>query len=207
MNSFFASSLDCPKIDFNAKIPYTTHLLMSSDKIGAEDFKVLLDKFSLSIRAGILKFGLEKRGIDPEDVIQEIKIKIWKKFRHEKNISLYPLYIRRVIYSTLVDHIRKTRRQEKLILHEKQKLLFEEKGNPENPLQRNIFWELVGEATDSLMESRRKVVKLFLMDLTIDEISSSLNWSKDKTRNLLYRGLSDLKEKLKDRGVEYEDRY
>jgi RNA polymerase sigma-70 factor (ECF subfamily) len=57
------------------------------------------------------------------------------------------------------------------------------------------------------MESRRKVIKLFLLDLTIAEISSSLNWSRDKTRNLLYRGLSDLKEKLKDKGVEYENRY
>lgn len=180
---------------------------MKSHKIAAEEFEVLLEKFSWSIRASILKFGLEKRGIDPEDVIQEVKIKIWKRFGHEKNISLYPLYIQRIINSTLVDHIRIVRRQEKLILHEKQKLLFEERGNPEDPSQRNIIWKLVGEAADSLMESRRKVVKLFLMDLTIDEISSSLNWSKDKTRNLLYRGLSDLKEKLRERGVEYENRY
>lgn len=180
---------------------------MKSHKMGAGEFEVLLDKFSWSIRASILKFGLEKRGIDPEDVIQEVKIKIWKRFGHEKDISLSPFYIRRIINSTLIDQIRKIRRQEKLILHEQQKLAIEEGTNPENPLQGHIFWKLVGEATDSLMESRRKVVKLFLMDLTIDEISSSLNWSKDKTRNLLYRGLSDLKEKLKDKGVEYENRY
>jgi RNA polymerase sigma-70 factor (ECF subfamily) len=180
---------------------------MKSHKIGAEEFEALLEKFSWSIKASILKFGLEKIGIDPEDVIQEVKIKIWKKFGHEKNICHYSSYIQRIINSTLVDHIRKVRRQEKLILHEKQKLLLEERGNPDNSLHGNIFWELVGEAADSLMESRRKIVKLFLADLTIDEISCTLNCSKDKTRNLLYRGLSDLKEKLKNKGVEYENRY
>jgi len=180
---------------------------MKNNEIGAKEFEAILEKFSRSIRASISKFGLEKRGIDPEDVIQEVKIKIWKKFGHEKNISHYSSYIQRIINSILVDHIRKVRRQEKLILHEKQKLLSEERGNPGNPHKGSVFSEMVGEAADSLMESRRKIVKLFLADLTIDEIASTLNWSRDKTRNLLYRGLSDLKEKLKDKGVEYENRY
>ncbi|MFW6131169.1 MAG: hypothetical protein ACOC5F_01045, partial [Candidatus Aminicenantaceae bacterium] len=59
---------------------------------------------------------------------------------------------------------------------------------------------------NSLIESRRKVVKLFLLNMTIDEISTFLNWSKDKTRNLLYRGLSDLKKILKKEGIEYENK-
>jgi hypothetical protein len=33
-----------------------------------------------------------------------------------------------------------------------------------------------------------------------------LNWSRDKTRNLLYRGLADLKEYLKAMEDEHEDR-
>jgi RNA polymerase sigma-70 factor (ECF subfamily) len=173
---------------------------MKSHKIGAEKFEQLLEKFSFSIRASVLKYGLEKRGIDPEDVIQEVKIKIWKKFVREKEISFCSSYIQRIVNSTLIDHIRRIRRQEKLILHEKEKLLFEETPIPKNPVKRSISRELLSEVADSLMESRRKVVKLFLMDLSLDEISSTLKWSKDRTRNLLYRGLSDLKEKLKERG-------
>lgn len=179
---------------------------MKSNKSGLEDFDVLLEKFSASIKASILKFGLEKRGIDPEDVFQEVRIKIWKKIGREKNVSHHSSYIRRVVNSALIDNIRKVRREEKLILHEKQKWLLEEKCNPEEPAQDSIFWEKVSEAADSLMESRRKVVKLFLLNLSVDEISLALNWSKDKTRNLFYRGLSDLKRKLRERGIEHEDR-
>jgi len=58
----------------------------------------------------------------------------------------------------------------------------------------------------SLIESRRRAVKLFLLNMTIEEIAIYLQWSKDKTRNLLYRGLSDLKKTLKEKGIELENK-
>jgi len=179
---------------------------MKNNLSSLEEFEAVLEKFSGSIKASIFKFGLEKRGIDPEDVFQEVKIKIWKKYAHEKNVSHHSSYIKRVINSTLIDHLRKARLEEKLIHQAKQRWMLEEIGNHELPAQDNIFWATVGEAADSLLESRRKVVKLFLLNLTIDEISLTLNWSRDKIRNLLYRGLFDLKGKLKEKGIEYEDR-
>ena len=60
------------------------------------------------------------------------------------------------------------------------------------------FKRIVDSALESLIDSRRKVVKLFLLNMTIEEISIFFNWSKNKTRNLLYRGLADLKKILKD---------
>ncbi len=65
---------------------------------------------------------------------------------------------------------------------------------------------MIAQALDSILESRRKVVKLFLLNMTIDEIAALFDWSKDKTRNLLYRGLNDLKKILKEKGIEYENR-
>jgi RNA polymerase sigma-70 factor (ECF subfamily) len=179
---------------------------MKNQRMSPEEFEALLERFSRSIRAGVLRLGPEKSGIDPDDVIQEVKIKIWKKFEREKNAAHRSLYIQRVVNSTLVDLIRQARRRERLILHEKQKLLSEEGRRVHNPSGEASFWQSLGEAADSLMETRRKVVKLFLADMTLDEISSTLNWSRDKTRNLLYRGLTDLKEKLQDKGIEYENK-
>ncbi len=170
------------------------------------ELEAILDKFSASIRASIFKFRLANKGIDPDDVLQEIRIKIWKKTRDEKKVRHYSSYISSVINSTLIDFVRKARRADKLIYHEQQKVLGEDERSLEAAAEDNLLRETISEATDSLMESRRKVVKLFLSDLTIDEISLSLDWTKDKTRNLLYRGLSDLKEKLREKGVDYEDR-
>jgi DNA-directed RNA polymerase specialized sigma24 family protein len=66
--------------------------------------------------------------------------------------------------------------------------------------------DVVERAVDSLLESRRQVVKLYLLNLSIQEISSYLNWSVDKTRNLLYRGLADLKKKLRNADIQYDSK-
>jgi len=170
-----------------------------------EELEFALQKFSNSIRANILRFGLDKRGIDPEDVIQEVRIKIWKKFVSEKKVIKHASYINRIVNSTLIDCIRKSRRQEKLIYCEKQKKGFEDDRRQQGRAEDWALRQKLNQAVDSLIESRRKVVKLFLLEMTIDEISSSLKWSCDKTRNLLYRGLADLKNILIEQGVKYED--
>jgi DNA-directed RNA polymerase specialized sigma24 family protein len=64
--------------------------------------------------------------------------------------------------------------------------------------------DLVGRAVEALIESRRKVVKLYLLNMSIEEIALYFHWSKDKTRNLLYRGLTDLKKILKEKNIDYE---
>jgi RNA polymerase sigma factor (sigma-70 family) len=194
------------EIDLAAQISYKFHVHMKSEKSSSGDFEGIIEKFSASIKAAVLKFGLERRGIDPEDVLQEVRIRIWKAFLHEKKVSDQASYIKRVVNTTLVDQMRKARRQEKLIDHEKQKWLAEEKTPPWEEGGEEVLRDMIGRAADSLLESRRKVVKLFLLNLSVEEISLILNWSRDRTRNLLYRGLSDLKGKLREKGIEYEDR-
>ena len=73
-------------------------------------------------------------------------------------------------------------------------------------IHKNNLEEIVGKAVELLIDSRRQVIKLYLLNLSIQEIAGYLNWSQDKTRNLLYRGLADLKDLLKDRDAKHEDR-
>jgi RNA polymerase sigma factor (sigma-70 family) len=165
------------------------------------EFESILNRFSTSIKGSILKLGLEKRGIDPEDVIQEVRIKIWKKFTSEKKPLRHPSYINRVVDSTLIDCIRKARVQQGLVQHEIQEMLRENDPPGESSGRDSLLWEKLAGAADSLPGPRRQVVKLFMLNLTVEEISLCLHWSLNRTRNLLYRGLSDLKEMLNDKGV------
>ncbi len=165
------------------------------------DFESILDRFSTSIKGSILKLGLEKKGIDPEDVIQEVRIKIWKKFKSEKKPLRHPSYINRVVDSTLIDCIRKARVQDGLIQHRIREMLQENDPYGEGSARNSLLWGKLAGAADSLPGPRRQVVKLFMLNLSIEEISLCLHWSLNRTRNLLYRGLSDLKKMLNDKGV------
>lgn len=179
---------------------------MSWDDRRTAELEALLSQFNGLMKVQIYKFNPGRFGLDPEDISQEIKIKLWKVLSHEKEIANFPSYLRKVVNSSVIDMLRKYKREEGVFLHEKQKRISEMKDDYLAELSTNEYLrERLAEAVSSLIESRRKVVKLFLLDMTIEEIASFYRWSKDKTRNLLYRGLADLKRILKDKDIDYED--
>jgi len=180
---------------------------MSQENDSIKELELILRKFSSFIKANIQKFNIQKAGIDPEDIIQEVRIKIWKLLANEKKIKNYSSYIRKIINSSVIDQIRKLKREEGIIHQEKKKKISElKKIYAGHTVDSSQFRVKIGHAVDSLMESRRKVVRLFLLNMTLDEIAQFFGWTRDKTRNLLYRGLSDLKKRLKEIGIEYEDK-
>ncbi len=172
-----------------------------------KEFENILYRFTCFMNNHIQKFNVQKNGLDPDDIFQEVKIKIWKLIKNGKKINNYPSYIKKIIYSSVIDQLRKTKREEIIFTKEKQKQISEQRRNYLDDISLTIHMEKkINKSVNSLIESRRKVVKLFLLNMTIDEISTFLHWSKDKTRNLLYRGLSDLKKILKKEGIEYENK-
>lgn len=176
------------------------------DKRKEEELESVLRRFSRFIKSHIQKFNLEKFGLDPDDIAQEVRIKIWKVLNDEKVIDNYTSYIRKIVDSSVIDQLRKFKREEGIFLHEKQTRISEQKTDYEADYIRNRhIQEMIGKAVDSLLESRRKAVKLYLLNMTLEEIAIFFNWSKDKARNLLYRGLADLKKRLKEKGIDYED--
>jgi len=179
---------------------------MDWDKEKIKEFDKIIKRFSGFIKANIQKFNLPKRGLDRDDIFQEVKIKIWKILNSEKEIKHYSSYIKKIVDSSVIDHLRRLRKYEEVIFHERQKKISERQTlYARNPLSDVKMEETIGRAVESLLESRKKVVKLFLLDMSIEEIAISFGWSNDKTRNLLYRGLNDLKKKLKEKGIEYEN--
>ena len=166
----------------------------SSDK----DLELLLIRFTSFIRAHIQKFEVQRYGIDPDDIVQEVRIKIWRLLASEKNIVSYASYIKKIVDTVVIDQLRLLRKEEQLYRMEKQKQAAERLNGFRPEILRNArLREAIGKAVESLIESRRNVVKLYLFDMSIEEISRFYGWSLHKTRNLLYRGLADLKRSLK----------
>ena len=59
----------------------------------------------------------------------------------------------------------------------------------------------VHRAIGMLAESRRAVVRMHLAGYERNEMADLLGWTEAKTRNLLYRGLADLREILESWGI------
>ena len=178
----------------------------SQEKVKIKEFEDILEKFAHFIRIHIQKFSPQRKGIDPDDVSQDVKIKLWNILNDEKKIQNYASYIKKIVDSSVIDQIRRVRREEHILYSEMQRRIAERK----NPYSRDESDEknlkrILGQAVDSLLESRRKAVKLYLLNMSLEEISEFYGWSRHKTRNLLYRGLKDLRLKLRQEGIEYDN--
>jgi len=172
-----------------------------------EEFKQILENYTKYMSSQIQRYNLPKYGLDPEDILQDVKIKIWKLLQTGRTIVSPASYIKKIVSSAVIDQLRKRRRDESLYHHEKQKRISEQEISYRwEAIRKKALEETVGRAVNRLITSRRQVVKLYLLNLTIPEIASYLQWSQDKTRNLLYRGLADLRESLRDMEAENEDR-
>ncbi len=178
----------------------------NKDKTKLEEFMDIIEQFSQFIRIHIQKFEPQRKGIDPDDIHQEVKIKIWNVLTDEKKIENYASYIKKIVNSTVIDHLRRIRREERILFSEIQRKIAERRGTyKKETIDEKNYKNILRQSVDSLLDSRRKVVKLYLLNMTLEEIAEYFNWSLHKTRNLLYRGLNDLKKILLEKGINHED--
>jgi len=179
---------------------------MAWDADKENELALILDRFTGFIRSQFYRAGLNCHGLDIDDVLQETRIKLWKIILSEKKIKNYASYIKKIVNSSVMDLFRKFKREEDVCFHQAAKHIGENGFFYEADYLYEGFdlKDIVGKALESLIESRRKVVKLYLLNFSIQEIALYFHWSPHKARNLLYRGLLDLKRILKDKKITYE---
>jgi RNA polymerase sigma factor (sigma-70 family) len=172
-----------------------------------------IERFSLLIRSAIRKTCPSIDKSDMDDIEQEVKIAVWKEIRKsEKEIRNLGSYIWRVAYTTTSKVMKRLSEQRRALIDPQDEALEpEEKFKtsqtelPEIQLQNKELAEIIRESVDSLIDSRRQVVKLYLSGLTADEMTKYFGWSDGKARNLLSRGLADLRKGLEEKGIEIEE--
>jgi RNA polymerase sigma factor (sigma-70 family) len=171
-----------------------------------EEFLAILEGHEKDIISQVHSYNLPKYGLDPEDVIQDVKVRIWKLICGGRIIRKHGPYIKRIVYTAIIDQFRKKRRESDLVQHEKLKHISEMETHYRGDAVRSRgMSEELTNAVDRLIKSRRRVVKLYLLNLNIREIAIYLNVSPDKIRNLLYRGLSDIRKHLNGTRPNNED--
>ncbi len=72
---------------------------------------------------------------------------------------------------------------------------------PHQTLESKELGTAIRDALAKLLPDRRRAVQAHLMGFDVQETMSMQNWSYNKARNLVSRGMADLRRELKRRGV------
>src|SRR5512144_3176361 len=66
----------------------------------------LLADYGAKVRSLIDGHGLGQYGIDPADIEQEVRIRLWKALERDRNAAFHTSFIQRVVLTVVIDAIR-----------------------------------------------------------------------------------------------------
>jgi RNA polymerase sigma-70 factor (ECF subfamily) len=174
-----------------------------------------LDRLSSELEAAVGRFaalvrrvGLKHRlsEADLEDVLQEVRIRLWRtrsRAQGERDEQVSASYVYRVAVSAAVDLLRRRRARgaEQTVGLEEVAEPIADHSDPARSVEESELSAQLERAIEAITPSRRPVVRMYLAGYSGEEVAKVMGWSEAKTRNLLYRGLGDLRERLKDMGI------
>lgn len=163
----------------------------------------IVRRYAGALRGAAVRFRLSSSELDEAE--QEVRIRLWRACGDAENIArLSASYLQRVVNSAALDLIRRRRRAERLEAIDDLPLVDSRPAADAGAVADSLA-TLVEAALGELVPTRRVVVRLHLEGMERDAIGDALGWSEGKTRNLLYRGLADLRAALVRRGVHWGD--
>ena len=176
----------------------------TSDRL-SDTLDTLVTRFATMVRSVGARHRLSDADMD--EVLQEVRIRLWRADPHGEQIErLGASYVYRTAVSAALDLLRRRR------AHGGDRTESVEDHTDRLPSRTRISGEIEHDelaarilvAVDALHASRRAVVRMYLTGYEREEIAELLRWSEAKTRNLLYRGLADLRTRLGEMGITAE---
>jgi RNA polymerase sigma factor (sigma-70 family) len=176
----------------------------------------ILKEFGGLLRRAIAARCPKNMGLQIDDIVQEACLRLWRVLSSGREIHDFPSYLHRVAATVTIDAVRrvKGRHEEQMsweVAHNgeidegpAQAEPIDASVAPEVVLERKRLMSLVNDTLARLPANRRRAVGLYLQGWNSQDIAELMGWSEAKARNLVYRGLGDLRGRLRDQGFEYE---
>jgi len=143
---------------------------------------------------------------DLDELAQEVRVRLWGALSTDERIdAVSPSYLYRAATTAAIDIVRRRRsaRGDSLDLVDDAEVSARRATEtPERDASLRELGERIEEALQSITASRRPVVRMYLTGYGTTEIGELMGWTEAKARNLVYRGLADLRLRLRAMGID-----
>ena len=148
-----------------------------------------------------------RRGLvdaDLDEVLQDVRIRLWQAEESGKVLEeLGSSYLYHVANTAALDLMRRRRahgatRSEDV---DERTDLRAASASPHEDLESSELGAQIESALETLSLDRRVAVRFHLSGYDREDIARMLGWTEARTRNLVYRGLEDLRNRLTEAGL------
>lgn len=179
---------------------------MSRVEWADDDIENLVRDLSSFLAVRLDALGCTRYGIDKDDLLQEIHIRLLKVCRtNGHGIRYFNAYLKKIISSVFINEINRINKEHRALEWGAAYLSPRAGSNGHYPEVRDTLNTLLEDSIAGLKEPKQLVIRLRLEGFSFDEIARLNNWTYRKTCNTFYRGLKELKVRLAEKGVDYED--
>ena len=192
---------DPPRLRAADRPPYVRLMEPGPDRVSSV-IEGVLERFRRMVRSVGAKRGLVDADLD--EVIQDVRIRLWQASKRGKPLEeLGSSYLYQVATTAALEVLRRRRTHgadRSVDVHDRPDL----PSTTWSPLDDAEGSELAAQidaALQTIAIDRRVAVRMHLAGYDRDDISRALGWTDARTRNLLYRGLEDLRQRLTAMGI------
>ncbi len=162
----------------------------------------LVRRFSGLVKAAAIRVGGAQGLQLAEDVSQQVFTNIWRQLSREQTIDDPRSYIYRCAVRETVRLLNIEARQPVAGLDDGVIEPLDGQASPEGEAVARDTAEAVAAALDTLAPDRRRAVEAHLQGYEVTEIMRMYGWPYQRARNLIARGMGDLRGALGARGID-----
>lgn len=165
-----------------------------------------IESLSPYLSSQLCSLGYKGCATETEDLLQEIRIRVWKTFMNKgKNIRHPKAYIKKIVFSVFINEINRQKKEKRVLQLAEDDLNRNSETNSDCPLPHGLLNDILMTSLGMLRKTTRHVIKLHFEGLSLPEIARLNGWSYKKACNVYYRGIEELKGKLLEKGIHLEN--
>lgn len=163
----------------------------------------LIRNYGRLIRKVVARVGGRETALVSEDIEQTIVFRIWRLLEREQTIEhptsyIYRAAVRETIRALRQEHARRGTGDAMEAIPDSPSAA----GNPHAALEAQEEAAVINQGIEQLAPDRRRAVRAHLAGFDVAEITKMYGWSYQKARNLIARGMADLRENLRMLGID-----
>ena len=162
-------------------------------------FENLVSEYGHVIRSAVRRVAGTEAHRVAADVEQQVLLELWKQIAREQTIDYPSSYLYKAAVRETIRLARQARRRSEEDLDAVQPVRWTDDGPDTDPERRAMAGEWSRQLrahTDDLSEDRRHAVIAHLAGYRVREIMAARGWTYQRARNLIARGMADLRRAL-----------
>jgi RNA polymerase sigma factor (sigma-70 family) len=167
-------------------------------------FEGLVRQYGRLIASVVRRVAHRAGDLIREDIEQKVLVALWRQIESEQTIEYPSSYIYRIAVREAVRMMRQEISRAQEPLEESGPGAVQPASSPSSPyddVARREIREHIERSLDELTPERARAVRAHLAGFAVQEIMEMYGWPYQKARNLIARGMADLREGLDRRGI------